>query len=121
MKVKKTYRTRKKQINYFRLLSYEYQKQAHRNDDLVAQAKAEAYEISAFELEHCLEPDLKKEILKYLQGKLDKYVALKDTYGIDDDFVLKYFDELEACVRMAQSVIKKPISWGSDYKIQTGY
>ena len=121
MKVERTYRTRKEQIEYFRLLSYEYQKQAHRNDNLEAKGKAEAYELSAFELEHCLEPDLKEEILKYLQGKFDKYVALKDEYGIDDIFVLKYFDELESCVRMAQSVIKKPISWGSDHKIQIGY
>lgn len=121
MKVERTYRTRKEQIEYFRLLAYEFQKEADRNDDLVAQAKAEAYEISAFELEHCLEPDLKEEMLKYLQKKLNRYVALKNEYGIADETVLRYYDELTGCVQMVQSLIRKPISWGSDYKIQTGY
>ena len=121
MEAKRTYRTRKEQIEYFRLLSYEYQKQAHRNDNLEAKGKAEAYELSAFELENCLEPDLKEEMLKYLQGKLDKYVALKDEYGIADERVLRYYNELSGCVQMVQSLIRKPISWGIDCKIQTGY
>ena len=121
MKMERNYRTRKEQIDYFRLLSYEYQKQAHRNDDLVAQAKAEAYEISAFELEHCLEPDLKEEMLKYLQIKLDMYVALKDEFGIAHERVLRYYNELTGCVEMVQSLIRKPISWGIDCKIQIGY
>jgi hypothetical protein len=46
-----TKRTKQETINYFKKLSYEFAKEAHRNNDLIAQGKAEAYEIAAFEIE----------------------------------------------------------------------
>ncbi len=46
-----TYRTKAETIAYFRQLAYEYEKEAHRNKDVVAHAKAEAYRIAAFEIE----------------------------------------------------------------------
>ena len=48
------YRTKEEMIEYFKHLSYEYEVKAHRggegSDYLLA--KAEAYELAAFELEH---------------------------------------------------------------------
>lgn len=46
-----TKRTKQEMINYFKKLSYEFAKDAHRNKDLIAKGKSEAYEIVAFELE----------------------------------------------------------------------
>lgn len=44
-------RTKKEMIEYFRQLAFEFGKQAHKDNDLIAQGKAEAYELAAFELE----------------------------------------------------------------------
>lgn len=46
------YRTKEETINYFKELAYKFRIEAHRNNDLIAQGKAEAYELAAFELEH---------------------------------------------------------------------
>lgn len=46
-----TKRTIQETIEYFRKLAYEFSIDAHRNNDLIAKGKSEAYEISAFELE----------------------------------------------------------------------
>ena len=46
--------TKKELITYFKQLAYEYEVKAHRNNDLLAKGKAEAYEIAAFEVEHNL-------------------------------------------------------------------
>lgn len=51
------YRTKNEMIEYFKHLSYQYEKDAHRGgagSDYL-QAKAEAYELAAFELEHNME------------------------------------------------------------------
>ena len=57
--MKRTYRTKQETINYFKQLSYEFSKEAHREKDLTKKAelegKAEAYELAAFELEHNME------------------------------------------------------------------
>lgn len=50
--MERTYRTKEETIKYFKQLAYEFAKEAHRNNDLVAKGKAEAYELAAFELEH---------------------------------------------------------------------
>lgn len=47
----RTYRTREETVAYFRQLSFEFAKEAHRSKDLVAKGKAEAYELAAFEVE----------------------------------------------------------------------
>lgn len=46
-----TKRTIQETIDYFKYLSYEFAKDAHRNNNLIAQGKAEAYELAAFEIE----------------------------------------------------------------------
>jgi hypothetical protein len=48
-------RTRQETIDYFKKLAYEFAKEAHRNNDLVAKGKAEAYELVVFELERNME------------------------------------------------------------------
>lgn len=48
-------RTKQETINYFKNLAYEFAKEAHRNNDLIAKGKSEAYEIAAFELERNME------------------------------------------------------------------
>lgn len=57
--MKRTYRTKQEIIDYFKLLSYEFAKEAHREKDLMKKAKlegkAEAYELASFELEHNME------------------------------------------------------------------
>lgn len=50
--MERTYRTKEETIAYFKQLSFEFEKQAHRNNDKIAQAKAEVYELAAFELAH---------------------------------------------------------------------
>lgn len=52
IKVEKVKRTKQEMIEYFKLLAFEFGKQAHRDNDLVAKGKAEAYELAAFELEN---------------------------------------------------------------------
>lgn len=47
----RTYRTKQETIEYFKLLSYEFEKEAHRKKDMISQGKAEAYKLAAFELE----------------------------------------------------------------------
>ena len=49
------YRTKEETVAYFRWLSFEFAKEAHRNNDLIAQGKSEAYELAAFEIEHNME------------------------------------------------------------------
>lgn len=44
-------RTIQETINYFKNLAYGFAKDAHRNNDLIAKGKSEAYGIVAFELE----------------------------------------------------------------------
>lgn len=46
-----TQRSKEEMIEYFRQLAFEFGKQAHKNNDLIEQGKAEAYELAAFELE----------------------------------------------------------------------
>lgn len=53
--MEKIYRTKQETIAYFKNLSYEYAKDTHRNNDLIARGKAEAYELAAFELEKNME------------------------------------------------------------------
>lgn len=51
--MKRTYRTKDETIRYFEILSNEYEKEAHRNgDNPVLLAKAEAYEMAAYELKN---------------------------------------------------------------------
>lgn len=55
--MERTKRTIQETIEYFKHLSYEYELKAHRGGagSEYLQAKAEAYELAAFELEHNLE------------------------------------------------------------------
>ena len=48
----RTYRTKEEIIKYFKQLAFEFSKEAHRNNNQIAQGKAEAYELAAFELEN---------------------------------------------------------------------
>lgn len=51
------YRTIEETIAYFKQLSYDFEKEAHRHgEDKYLHGKSEAYRIAAFELEHNLEP-----------------------------------------------------------------
>ena len=50
--MERRYWTKQELIEYFKHLAYSFGCDAHRNNDLVAKGKAEAYEIAAFELEH---------------------------------------------------------------------
>ena len=50
--MERRYWTKQELIEYFKYLSYSFECDAHRNDDLFAKGKAEAYAIAAFELEH---------------------------------------------------------------------
>ena len=50
--MERRYWTKRELIAYFKQLAYEFDVEAHRNDDLFAKGKAEAYEIAAMELEH---------------------------------------------------------------------
>ena len=51
------YRTKEETIAYFKQLSFEFEKEAHRNnDDPFSEGKAEAYKLAAFELEHNMKP-----------------------------------------------------------------
>lgn len=60
--MKKRYWTRQELIDYFRHLAYRYDVEAHRNNDLLAKGKAEAYEQAAFELEHNTKPEVKEVV-----------------------------------------------------------
>lgn len=51
----RTKRTKAETIQYFKQLVFEYEKQADRNDDLVARGIAEAYELAAFQVERNME------------------------------------------------------------------
>lgn len=44
-------RTKQETIDYFKHLAHEYEKDAHRNNNKEAKAKAEVYELAAFEIE----------------------------------------------------------------------
>lgn len=45
--------TKPEMIDFFKKMAYEYEKRAHRNnDDPILYAKAEAYELAAFQLEY---------------------------------------------------------------------
>ena len=44
-------RTKEETIKLFKKYAYEFEKQAHRNNDLEAKGKAEAYNLVVFELE----------------------------------------------------------------------
>ena len=49
----RSYRTKEETIAYFKQLSFEFETEAHRNnDDPFSEGKAEAYRLAAFELEH---------------------------------------------------------------------
>lgn len=50
-----TKRTKQETIEYFKQLAFEYEKDGVRNNDSVALAKSEAYELAAFELEKNME------------------------------------------------------------------
>lgn len=50
--MERKYWTRQELIEYFKQLAYVYEVEAHRNNDMCAKGKAEAYETAAFELEH---------------------------------------------------------------------
>lgn len=50
-----TMRTKEETIKYFKQLAFEFSKEAHRNNDSIAQGKSEAYEMAAFELEKNME------------------------------------------------------------------
>ena len=50
--MKKIFRTKDETIKYFKQLAFEFEKEAHRNNNDILKGKAEAYELSAFELEH---------------------------------------------------------------------
>ena len=52
MEDKNRYRSKEETIKYFKQLAYSFEVEAHRNKDLIAKGKAEAYELAAFELEH---------------------------------------------------------------------
>lgn len=49
--MEKTKRTIQETINYFKQLAFEFEKEAHRNNDTIAKGKAEAYTLAAFEIE----------------------------------------------------------------------
>lgn len=55
VKMENTKRTKQETINYFKHLASVFEIQAHRNNDLIAKGKAEAYELVAFELEKNME------------------------------------------------------------------
>lgn len=46
------YWTKNELIDYFKQLAYKFEVDAHRNNDMFAKGKAEAYSMAAFELEH---------------------------------------------------------------------
>lgn len=54
-------RTKPETIDYFKQLSYQFGILAHRNNDLMSQAKAEAFELAAFELERNMVGDINLE------------------------------------------------------------
>lgn len=56
--MERTYRTVQETIKYFKQLAWDFETMAHRNDDPIARAKAEVYELAAFEIEHNLYPEL---------------------------------------------------------------
>ena len=48
-------RTRQEIIDYFKMLAYEFEKKAYREDDLIAKGKSEAYRLVVFEIERNME------------------------------------------------------------------
>ena len=50
----KRYWSTQELVEYLKQLSYEFGRDAHRNNDLLAKGKSEAYEQAAFEIEHNL-------------------------------------------------------------------
>jgi hypothetical protein len=57
MSMERSYRTKEETIKYFKQLSFEFETEAHQNnDDLFLEGKAEAYRLAAFELEHNMKP-----------------------------------------------------------------
>lgn len=48
-------RTRQETIDYFKMLAYEFEKKAYREDDLIAKGKSEAYRLVVFEIERNME------------------------------------------------------------------
>ncbi len=52
--MEKTKRTLEETIEYFKMLAHAFAVDAHRNNDLEAKGKAEAYELAAFQLERNL-------------------------------------------------------------------
>lgn len=55
----RTFRTKEETIKYFKQIAYECETIAHRSNDetvkIKERARAEAYELAAFELEHNME------------------------------------------------------------------
>lgn len=51
MKSKTEEESKKEMIDYFNFLAHSFSVEAHRNNDLFAKGKQEAYELAAFELE----------------------------------------------------------------------
>lgn len=50
--MEKKYWTEEELIDYFKMLAYRFEVDAHRNDDLFAKGKSEAYATAAMELEY---------------------------------------------------------------------
>lgn len=50
--MERKYWTKDELIEYFKQLAYEFEVEAHRNNDMFAKGKAEAYSTVAFEIEH---------------------------------------------------------------------
>ena len=50
--MERKYWTKQELIDYFKYLADSFEIEAHRNDDMFAKGKSEAYRTAAFELEH---------------------------------------------------------------------
>ncbi|EOY7170485.1 hypothetical protein NQ830_12530 [Clostridioides difficile] len=51
LELERTHKTKEETVKRFKQLAFEYERYSYRNDDKIANGKAEAYELAAFQIE----------------------------------------------------------------------
>lgn len=62
-----------------------------------------------------------RQMLDYLQMKLDKFQRKAEKYGMEDRVVEKLFDEMIACKEMAECIIGAPVNLQQDGRVTIGF
>ena len=62
-----------------------------------------------------------KQIIVYLEVKLQKFEASKEKWGMEDRETIRLFDEMIACKEMAEVLIGAPVNLQKDGKVTIGF